>query len=152
MRKLFPPTPNASAELGNGVFMHKWYTVLIVQEIKNMQGTLYKFGFTRKVKTECGKCYDVTSLMPNTVQSITKPVKCDVCNEDFKSKQYLDQHVFWKHRPTTGAEELKVQMSPLTFMQVFKLFIKTKRMNVKVVMPLNQDVWRKTETKEWHSH
>ena len=40
--------------------------------------------------------------MPNTVQSITKPVKCDVCNEDFKSKQYLDQHVFWKHRPTTG--------------------------------------------------
>ena len=96
------PTPNASSELGHGVFMHKWYTVLIVQEIKNMQGTLYKFGFTRKVQTERGKCYDVTSLLPNTVQSITKSVKCDVCDEDFNSKQYLDQHVFQKHRTTTG--------------------------------------------------
>ena len=73
-----------------------------------MQGKLYKFGFTRKVKTERGKCYDVTSLIPSTIQSNTKPVKCDVCNEDFKSKQYLDQHVFSKYRhstrPVLGAE------------------------------------------------
>ena len=53
-----------------------------------MQRTLFSCGVEKKIKSSAGRIYDVTSSMPSFVKRDVKKIKCDACNEEFKSKQY----------------------------------------------------------------
>ena len=79
-----------------------------------MQGTLFKFGFTKKIISERGTCYDVTQSMPKTASSILKPIECDVCKENFTSKQYLGTHMFWKHPAPSRSHDRQHEMEIIT--------------------------------------
>ena len=72
-----------------------------------MQQTLFSCGVEKKIKSSAGRIYDVTSLMPSFVERDVKKIKCDACNEEFKSKQYLDLHILWKHKENINADEVK---------------------------------------------
>ena len=72
-----------------------------------MQGTLFKFGITKEIKSSSGRSYDVTASMPLFVKDSDVSIQCEICNERFKSKQYLDIHIVWKHNRSHEAEELK---------------------------------------------
>ena len=62
-----------------------------------MQGTLFKFGITKEIKSSSGRSYDVTASIPLFVKDSDVSIQCEICNEKFKSKQYLDIHIVWKH-------------------------------------------------------
>ena len=66
------------------------------------QSTLINCGFSKIIINEHGKCYDVTQSMPKTALINAKPVICEVCRENFTSKQYLDTHIFWNHPTPVG--------------------------------------------------
>ena len=77
------------------------------------QSTLFKCGFSKAIISEHGKCYDVTQSMPKTALINAKPVICEVCQENFTSKQYLDTHIFWKHPTPAGKHQREHHQLPV---------------------------------------
>ena len=41
--------------------------------------------------------FDITSVLPKSVNLPKTPVEGEICNESFAAKKYLDSHVRWKH-------------------------------------------------------
>ena len=82
-----------------------------------MQGTLFEFGITKEVKSSSGRSYDVTASMPLFVKDSDVSIQCEICNEKFKSEQYLDIHIFWKHNRSHKAEESKRELEIDTGLQ-----------------------------------
>ena len=75
-----------------------------------MQGTLFKFGITKKIQVASGRTYDVTSSMPMsaTTSVNAKAVQCiqeGICKCNFTTQQYLDIHLHWKHKDSTPVPE-----------------------------------------------
>ena len=64
-----------------------------------MQGTLFRFGITKKIQVASGCTYGITSSMPMSAASANvNAVQCVLCKSKFTSQQYLDVHVHWKHK------------------------------------------------------
>ena len=82
-----------------------------------MQGTLFKFGITKKIKSSSGRSYDVTASMPLFVKDSDVSIQCEICNEKFKSKQYLGVDIVWKHNRSHKAEEWKRELEIDTGLQ-----------------------------------
>ena len=82
-----------------------------------MQGTLFKFGITKEIKSSSGRSYDVTASMPLFVKDSDVSTQCEICNEKFKSKQYLDIQIVWKHNRSHKAEESKRELEIDTGLQ-----------------------------------
>lgn len=62
-----------------------------------MNRTLFDCGFKRQVETKSGQLFDVTAALPKYVNLPDKAIKCEICNESFAAKKYLDTHVRFKH-------------------------------------------------------
>ena len=50
-----------------------------------MQGTLFKFGITKEIKSSSGRLYDVTASMPLFVEDSDVSIQCEICNEKSKN-------------------------------------------------------------------
>lgn len=62
-----------------------------------MNRTLFSCGIKRTVTTRKGQEFDVSATFPRSVKLLRKPVKCDICNESFTAKNYLETHIRFKH-------------------------------------------------------
>ena len=62
-----------------------------------MNRTLFDCGIKKSIETRKGEKFDITSVLPTSVNLPKKPVECEICNEPFAAKKYLDSHVRWKH-------------------------------------------------------
>ena len=62
-----------------------------------MNRTLFDCGVKKKVETKTGGLFDVTATLPKSTRLLDKPVKCDIYQESFATKKYLDTHVRFKH-------------------------------------------------------
>ena len=62
-----------------------------------MNRTLFSCGIKRTVTTRKGQEFDVSATFPRSVKLLRKPVKCDICNESFTAKKYLETHIRFKH-------------------------------------------------------
>ena len=47
--------------------------------------------------TRKGQEFDVSATFPRSVKLLREPVKCDICNESFTAKKYLETHIRFKH-------------------------------------------------------
>ena len=55
--------------------------------------------------------------MPLFVKDSDVSIQCEIFNEKFKSKQYLDIHIVWKHNRSHKAEESKKELEIDTGLQ-----------------------------------
>jgi hypothetical protein len=62
-----------------------------------MNRTLFDCGFKKEVELKGGQLYEITATLSKSVKLNSKSLKCDVCQEFFTGKQYLDAHVRFKH-------------------------------------------------------
>ena len=62
-----------------------------------MNRTLFDCGIQNSIETRKGEEFDITSVLPKSVNLSKRPVECEICNESFAAKKYLDSHVRWKH-------------------------------------------------------
>ncbi|KAJ7380544.1 hypothetical protein OS493_009010 [Desmophyllum pertusum] len=71
-----------------------------------MNRTLFSCGVKRKVATRSGEVFDVSATYPRSVKLSCKPVKCDICNECFTAKKYLETYIRFKHSENLHLEDL----------------------------------------------
>lgn len=62
-----------------------------------MNRTLFDCGFQQKVELRNGDLLDVTATLPKAVKLKYDSVRCSICSQSFFGKQYLDQHMRFKH-------------------------------------------------------
>ena len=72
-----------------------------------MNRTLFSCGIKRTVTTRKGQEFDVSATFPRSVKLLRKPVKCDICNESFTAKKYLETHIRFKH--SSGARPWNIK-------------------------------------------
>ena len=71
---------------------------------RKMNRTLFDCGFKKEVELKGGQLYDITATLSKSVKLNSKSLKCDVCQEFFSGKQYLDAHVRFKHNIQVSSE------------------------------------------------
>ena len=69
-----------------------------------MQGTLFKFGITKEIKSSSGRSYDVTASMPLFVKDSDVSIQCEICNESLKVSSIW---IFTSFGSIIGAIKLK---------------------------------------------
>lgn len=63
-----------------------------------MNRTLYACGFEKEAELRSGQLYDnITATLPKSVKLKNKSLKCNICQEFFSGKKYLDTHMRFKH-------------------------------------------------------
>lgn len=73
-----------------------------------MNHTLFHFRFKKQVEKRSGPLFDVSAGFPiKAVKLPDKLVKCEICNNLFAGKRYLDIHVRFKH----PSQDLKLSQS-----------------------------------------
>eukprot|EP00794_Sanderia_malayensis_P006604 gene6604-7351_t len=75
-----------------------------------MQGTLFRYGITKKVHIASGGTYVVTSSIPMsaTTSSNVEKLQCSIGKSKFSSQQYHDIHTHWKHMESIPIPEESV--------------------------------------------
>eukprot|EP00794_Sanderia_malayensis_P002517 gene2517-2908_t len=75
-----------------------------------MQGTLFRYGITKKVHIASGGTYVVTSSIPMsaTTSSNVEKLQCSIGKSKFSSQQYHDIHIHWKHMESIPIPEESV--------------------------------------------
>ena len=71
-----------------------------------MNRTLFDCGIKKQVETKRGQLFDVTTALPRSVKLPSKPVRCDICQESFSAKKYLETHVRFKHNRSENSINL----------------------------------------------
>ena len=71
-----------------------------------MNRTLFSCGVKRTVETRSGEEFDVSATYPRSVKLSCKPVKCDICNQCFTAKKYLETHIRFKHSENLHLEDV----------------------------------------------
>ena len=62
-----------------------------------MNRTLFDCEIKKSIETRKREKFDITGVLPKSVNLPKRPVECEICNESFAAKKYLDSHVRWKH-------------------------------------------------------
>lgn len=70
-----------------------------------MNRTLFDCGFKQKVELRNGDLLDVTATLPKAVKVKYDSVRCGICSQSFFGKQYLDQHMRFKHPSECNGQE-----------------------------------------------
>lgn len=70
-----------------------------------MNRTLFDCGIQKKVELRSGDLYDVTETLPKAVKLKYDSVRCGICSQSFFGKQYLDQHMRFKHPLECNGQE-----------------------------------------------
>ena len=70
-----------------------------------MNRTLFDCGFQQKVELRNGDLLDVTATLPKAVKLKYDSVRCGICSRSFFGKQYLDQHMRFKHPSECSGQE-----------------------------------------------
>ena len=70
-----------------------------------MNRTLFDCGIQKKVELRSGDLYDVTETLPKAVKLKYDSVRCGICSQSFFGKQYLDQHMTFKHPSECNGQE-----------------------------------------------
>ena len=70
-----------------------------------MNRTLFDCGFQQKVELRNGDLLDVTATLPKAVKVKYDSVRCGICSQSFFGKQYLDQHMRFKHPSECNGQE-----------------------------------------------
>ena len=70
-----------------------------------MNRTLFDCGIQKKVELRSGDLYDVTEILPKAVKLKYDSVRCSICSQSFFGKQYLDQHMRFKHPSECNGQE-----------------------------------------------
>lgn len=70
-----------------------------------MNRTLFDCGIQTKVELRSGDLYDVTETLPKAVKLKYDSVRCGICSQTFFGKQYLDQHMRFKHLSECNGQE-----------------------------------------------
>ena len=69
-----------------------------------MNRTLFDCGFHKKVEQRSGDLYDITETLHKALKLKYDSVRCGICSQSFSGKQYLDQHMRFKH-PECSADD-----------------------------------------------
>ena len=69
---------------------------------RKMNRTLFDCGFQKKlelkkIELRCGDLYDITETLPKAVKLKYDSIRCGIYSQSFFGKQYLDQHMRFKH-------------------------------------------------------
>ena len=70
-----------------------------------MNRTLFDCGFQQKVELRNKDLLDVTATLPKAVKLKYDSVRCGICSQSFFGKQYLDQHMRFKHPSECNGQE-----------------------------------------------
>ena len=70
-----------------------------------MNRTLFDCGFQQKVKLRNGDLLDVAATLPKAVKLKYDSFRCGICSQSFFGKQYLDQHMRFKHPSECKGQE-----------------------------------------------
>ena len=64
-----------------------------VEKKVDMNCTLFDCGIKKSIETRKGEKFDITNVFPKSVNLPKRQVECEICNESFAAKKYLDSHV-----------------------------------------------------------
>ena len=70
-----------------------------------MNRTLFDCGFQQKVELRNGDLLDVAATLPKAVKLKCDSVRCGICSQSLFGKQYLDQHMRFKHPSECKGQE-----------------------------------------------
>ena len=69
-----------------------------------MNRTLFDCGFHEKVELRSADLYNITERLHKAVKLKYDSIRCGICSQSFSGKQYLDQHLRFKH-PECSADD-----------------------------------------------
>ena len=101
-----------------------------------MNRTLFDCGIQKKVELRSGDLYDVTETLPKAVKLKYDSVRCGICSQSFFGKQYLDQHMRFKHPSECNGRESTDQSISLQSSSSPRMMFKTLRRDEMTVCPL----------------